>query len=213
MLQVGRHTRLRPRCARGTRGLLVVIALAAIALATAPSAMAWKPYAHNYIGDQAYNDAIKDGWVTIGGRNYPLDPHLVTALRGHRAYFNAGVVGPDGFPDIAFGQSVIHPEHTGKWLSYILKAAWDAQAPDSRYSDEERKQILAFAYGFLTHAAGDMWGHTLINDFAGGIFPSVGEITTDRAKARIALRHIVAEGYAGSATPGWDRDTDTRQSV
>ena len=39
------------------------------------------------------------------------------------AYFNAGVVGPDGFPDLTYGQSVMHPEQTGKWLTHILKQA------------------------------------------------------------------------------------------
>jgi hypothetical protein len=205
MLRIGWHGQHRPRCARATRGLSVVLALAATALATAPAAMAWKPFAHNYVGYQAYNDAL-DGSVTIGGSNYPLDPRLVAALNspGASAWYNAGVIGPDGFPDLAFGQSQIHPNHTGRWLSYIWQKAWDAQG-DARYRPAQKAQILAFAYGFLTHAAGDMWGHSLINAFANGLFPSLDEIQDDRNAALIAVRHIVAEGYAGSATPGWDR--------
>ena len=34
-----------------------------------------------------------------------------------------------------------------------------------------------------------------------------------RSKAKIALRHIVAESYVGSATPGWDREQGTRREV
>jgi hypothetical protein len=188
------------------------------ALLSAPSAaLAWKPFAHNYIGDQAYADATDDGKVTIGGRSYPLAPELVTALKKSRSYFNAGVVGPDGFPDLAFGQAQIHPEQTGAWLKYIFDKAWAAQRKrgPGYATAEERGQILAFAYGFLTHAAGDMWGHTLVNDFAGGLFPSFADLTNpDPKKAtaarEIALRHVVAEGYAGAATPGWDRSTELK---
>ena len=32
--------------------------------------------------------------------------------------------------------------------------------------DAARQKALAFAVGYLTHAAGDVWGHTLVNDFA-----------------------------------------------
>jgi hypothetical protein len=195
------------RSAPTMRRLVVVLAVAAASLAVAPPAMAWKPFTHNYIGDQAYRDAIDDGRVTIGSHSYPLDPRLVAALKRSRPYYNAGVVGPDGFPDIAFGQSVIHPEHTGKWLSYLVDKAWAAQRKTGPgyATTEERGRILAFTYGYLTHAAGDMWGHTLINDFAGGVFPALGEFLAESKKRDIVLRHIVAEGYTGAATPGWDR--------
>ena len=98
---------------------------------------------------------------------------------------------------------MIHPEQTGKWLTHILKQAWEAQT-DPTYSTAERSQILAFAYGYLTHAAGDMWAHTLVNDVAGGVFPAVGEILTDVDDAEIAIRHIIVEGYIGDATAGYD---------
>lgn len=187
--------------------------------------MAWKPFTHNFIGDQAWPRA-STGKIMVGRNSWPLPPGVGAALRDHRASYNAGVVGPDGFPDIAYGQSQIHPNRTGKWLSFLMQKAQAAQTatkPDLRlgakrgavvpkYTDTEKAQILAFSYGYLTHAAGDMWGHTLINDFAKGVFPSVGELT-EREKARIALRHVVAEGYVGSATPGWDRLQGTRREV
>ena len=172
--------------------------------------MAWKPFTHNFIGDQVWPGA-STGKVIVGRSAYPLPPGLGAALKAHQASYNAGVVGPDGFPDIAYGQSVIHPNHTGKWLSFLMRKARAAQN-GTTYDDREKAQILAFTYGYLTHAAGDMWGHTLINDFAKGLFPSVGELT-QREKARIALRHVVAEGYVGSATPGWDRAQGTRRKV
>jgi hypothetical protein len=183
--------------------------------------MAWKPFTHNYIGDQVWPRA-STGTISRGPYNYPLPPGVGDALKAHRASYNAGVVGPDGFPDIAYGQSQIHPNHTGKWLRFLMQKAQAAQTATkkspttgktvSKYTDAQKGQILAFTYGFLTHAAGVMWGHTLINDFAKGLFPSLSEFT-QRDKARIALRHIVAESYVGSATPGWDRAQGTRRKV
>ena len=61
----------------------------------------------------------------------------------------------------------------------------------------KRQKALAFAAGFLTHAAGDIWGHTLVNEFAQGVFPSV----TDVNEAAIAVRHIVVEGYIDHRRP------------
>ena len=92
-------------------------------------AQAFKPYTHIQTGTDAYADAIDDGMVTIGGQDYPLDPRLVTALQQYPSFYNAGVIGPDGFPDLAMGQSVVHPVNTGSWLTYLLDAAWAAQAP------------------------------------------------------------------------------------
>ena len=183
-----------------------IVPLLLVALLAPASAKAWKPFAHSHAADQAYADAVVDGKVEVGGNPYPLDSRLVSALRAWPQFFNAGVIGPDGFPDIAYGQSQIHPVHTGKWLRYLLGRAWAAQS-DARYSADQRAQILAFTYGLLAHIAGDMWAHTLINDFAGGVFPSVSELG-HLDKAKIALGHVVSEGYAGSATPGWDRSTD-----
>jgi hypothetical protein len=187
------------------RWIAVVAAVGAALLVAPRAAMAWKPFTHNYVGDQAYNDAVNDGQVTIGAHSYKLDSRLLSALRLNRGAYNAGVVGPDGFPDLVYGQSLIHPDHTGKWLRYLVDKAWAAQS-GKEYTGLEKGQILAFVYGFLTHAAGDMWGHTLINDFAGGLFPAAkdfDEPAKAKVAARIALRHVIAEGYVGSATPGW----------
>ena len=193
------------------------------------SASAFKPYTHNYGGDNAYADAVNDCAVTIENRAYNLAPKLCEALQHKRAHYNAGVVGPDGYPDLIMGQGIIHPGAddpatpevegdnpataadegtTGAWLKWVLQKAWQAQAAGSPYDDQEQLEILAFAYGFLTHAAGDMWAHTLVNDFSQGVFPPVKEIPTDLEKAKIAFRHIIIEGYIGDATPGFDGNPD-----
>jgi hypothetical protein len=188
-----------------SRLAVVLVSLAAVVLAVPGTAVAWKPYTHNYTGFAAYQDAADNGSVTIAGRDYRVPEQVRRALivpHAAAAYYNAGVVGPDGFPDMTFGQSVIHPQRTGAWLDYVLDRANAAQK-DTTYTPAERQQILAFAYGFLTHAAGDMWGHTLVNDLSRGLFPSPRQILNG-SRTLIAVRHYVAESYVGAATPGWD---------
>ena len=105
---------------------------------SAQSALAWKPFTHVYTGDKAWTDVTADGKVAVNGHEYAVDPTIVTALQNERAYFNAGVIGPDGFPDLVMGQSVIHPEKTGEWLRYIMRKAWEAQTA-SAYNAAERR--------------------------------------------------------------------------
>ena len=185
--------------------LPAVISAVLIALLVIPSSLvlAWKPYTHNYTGSQVLADVLPDGRVTINGREYGVRPAIVQALRDWPEFYNAGVIGPDGFPDLTFGQSIIHPENTGQWLQHIFTRAWQAQSSPA-YTAQEKAQILAFAYGFLMHAASDTWGHTFVNDFARGVFPAVADVLTNVDDASIALRHIIIEGYVGDATAGFD---------
>jgi hypothetical protein len=208
-----RTTRLlRRRRLRGALAATVCTVLTAglVQTVSMPSAQAFKPYTHIATGDTAYDDLVADGRVTIAGGEYAVRPEVVTALRNHRASYNSGVIGPDGFPDLVMGQSIIHPENTGLWLRHIMGRAWAAQT-DPGYSAVEREQILAFAYGYLTHASGDLWMHTMINEFAEGVFPGVRDLVDDPSKAAIALRHLVAEGYVGDATPGFDGNSGREQ--
>jgi hypothetical protein len=205
----GKHRR-----ARTVRAAVVVTALSAVTAATAlqvttqSPASAFKPYTHIKTGETAYQDVVDDGRVSITDlrgvtRTYPVQAAVVDALRKWPSHYNSGVIGPDGFPDLVMGQSVIHPENTGLWLRHVMERAWAAQS-DGTYSVDERGQALAFAYGYLTHASGDLWMHTLINEFAEGVFPGVRELLDDPSTAAVALRHLVAEGYVGDATVGFD---------
>lgn len=188
------------------RSLAASVVVVVVLSAVMPAAVAFKPYTHARTGDRVLDD-VADGSVTIAGRSYPVSQPVVDALLDHPEFYNAGVIGPDGFPDLTYGQSVIHPEDTGLWLRHIFDAAWAAQG-DASYTATQRSQILAFAYGFLMHAAGDVWAHTLVNDFSEGTFPGVGDILTDADMAAIALRHIIVEGYIGDATAGYDGNTE-----
>jgi len=198
--------------ARHPKGIAVLLAFAVGVVPT--TALAWKPFTHNYTGKQVLrrlNCAART--INIGGRVYRVIPEVAAAICAQRTAYNAGAVGPDGFPDLAYGQAVIHPVETGKWLTYLLAAAWSAQQ-DPAYAPEERQRILAFTYGFLTHAAGDVWGHTLVNEFAGGVFPSVQEVVTDPVgNLPLALRHAIVEAVVGDATPGFDGNPTERKAA
>jgi hypothetical protein len=191
--------------------LVLVVLTAAWLGGAAGTADAWTTYMHNFVAGKAYDDVVGDGSVTINGRAYPVDPRIVTALRNHQSFFRAGVVGPDGLPDVTYGQRVVHIGQTGDWNRHVVVRAWAAQN-DPDYSAVEREQILAFAYGYMAHAAGDMWAHTFVNGFAAGVFPGLSDILSDADNASIALRHLIGEVYIGDATPGYDGNKD-RQPV
>lgn len=181
---------------------LVTLATLLGVLSHAPATLAWKPTTHVYFAEKALEDALDDGKVTIyrvdyqSGKvlsklgDYPVDPDILAALRSYPAQYRAGVLGPDAYPDILTGQQVIHPNPidtgidggSGTWLKYL----WDlVNTPGNN-----TLQNKAFVVGFLTHAAGDMYGHTFINNFTGGSFaikPPEGPIN--------AIKHIVIEGY------------------
>ncbi len=199
-----------PRARARRRALVVLGAILGVtaAVTLAGPVDAFKPYTHNETARHAYEDVVDDGHVTINNVEYPVRSELVQALQHQPEAYNAGVIGPDGFPDLGYGQSQIHPRETGQWLEYLYEGAWDAYADPGR-SLAEKEQILAFTYGFMTHAAGEMWAHTLMNKVSDGVFPSVGDIIGgDLAAAEIALRHTIAEAYIGDATPGYDGNPD-----
>jgi len=199
------RSRRRPRTDRLGRAL-AAITLAALAGAMLPAhpADAFKPFTHKVGGNEVWDDVAEDGMVRIGDRDYPVPAQLAAALQEERCSYNAGLIGPDGFPDVVMGQSVVHPSDTGAWLDLVLQAAWDAQSLSSGYTAEERRRILAFSYGYMTHAAGDLWVHTMINELSEGVFPGLGEVLEEPATSLIALRHVLIEGYIGDTTPGFD---------
>src|SRR6266542_2175900 len=150
-------------------------------------------------------DIMADGKLAIGGKQYDVHPAIRTALEQYPAFYYAGAVGPDGFPDLVFGQSLIHPVDTGTWIARAFAMAW-AAPPDPAYTSQERQQILAWTYGFATHAAGDFWGHTFVNELSDGVFPAISEVAQDNQDLANAVRHLMVEAYAGDATPGFDNN-------
>ena len=181
------------------------------------SALAWKPVDHLYAANQAIEPILAGrNVVALLGKDYTVPAEVATSIRNHPADYRGGVVGPDAFPDIVGGQGNVHPDthadndtqphadwtpghsYAYEWLALVYRAGWDAYKKCSGCAEGQRD--LAFTYGYLTHAGEDMWGHTFVNGFAGGVFPSVSEFG-DAAKRNIAIRHIVTEGYVGLHTP------------
>ncbi len=182
--------------------LLTWIAALVMSLLMPTAALAWKPTTHMYLADLALEDALDDGLVTIyrvdyeGGTvlgevgRYRVDDAILAALRNNPAQYRAGVLGPDAYPDILTGQQVIHPSPdytkipggTDAWLQHL----WDRSTESPNNTDA----VKAFTIGYLTHAAGDMYGHTFVNQFSGGEFA----IEPPEGPAN-AIKHIVLEGY------------------
>jgi len=177
-------------------------------LANAPPALAWKPTTHVYLGQQALKDALDDGKVSIyrvdykNGKvlskigDYPVDSNILSALKANPSQYRAGILGPDAYPDILTGQNVIHPDPaitditsgSNAWLTYL----WTLTAPIKIFGKtiQPNPAHKAFVVGYLTHAAGDMYGHTFINNFSGAPF----DITQPNGVEN-AIKHILVEGY------------------
>ncbi|MBP7416044.1 MAG: hypothetical protein KA831_05270, partial [Pyrinomonadaceae bacterium] len=154
---------------------------------------AWKPTTHVYLAERALEDALDNGMVTIERLDpttgkvvgvigeYAVDTAVLDALKKNPDQYRAGILGPDAYPDVLTGQQVIHPptnpDGSNRWLEYLWSKSDSSPA------------IKAFVTGYLTHAAGDMYGHTFINNFTGGAFTFK---PADNAK-----KHILLESYIG----------------
>lgn len=170
------------------RPWLSIIACGFFMLAT--NAHAWGLKTHLWIAEQVLSDLRQDCTVNVGlQKRYPV-PAVPTdvclAIKKYPAEFRAGALGPDVFPDFVVGQVTTHPGikdgwPTGKFLSHVLDAA---------QSDEE----IAYAFGFVIHAASDVFAHTYVNNYAGDIF-----VLND--ETRVELRHFVLEKFIESRTP------------
>lgn len=160
-------------------------------------AYAWKPNTHVYLSEEALKDAVDDCKISIFRTDYvqqtklapigqyAVDSNLCSALKNHPQQYRAGLLGPDAYPDLLTGQRIIHaevsrPGGSNAWLEHI----WQMQPRNN-------PRVQAFTLGYLTHAAGDMYAHTLVNNYAGGPF----------AVGPNAARHVVLEGYIGKRTP------------
>jgi len=155
------------------RIVIILILTCSILLLIPLTASAWKPKHHIHTGNEAISEILGgQDFVTINGEQYSVSSEVAQAIRNCPAYYRAGCMGPDGFPDFVYGQMLIHPDnhddggtYTYEWLAHVFNSGWSYY---NSHPGTEGQQALAFTYGYLTHAAGDLWGHTLINSFAGG---------------------------------------------
>jgi len=201
------------------RALVIPLVAVTLMLGARPQvAMAWKPPTHLFGVAQALLEAQTGTGVSIKAIDgttltIPVNATIKQALTQFPDAYRAGTLGPDAYPDIFFGQGYIHPDtrtkndenpganppntaQTYEWLGYLWDKAWDtSKAPATRLRN------IAFATGFMGgHAAGDIWGHTWVNQYADGVFPDF----TDLGHADISVRHVIVEGYADKHRPGFE---------
>lgn len=190
-------------------------ALPVIFLLSQAPAGAWSANTHICTAGLIRDDVIDDGKVEVWeilhhpdgtvSRNklgdVPVPPDLVAAIRDFEKEFHAGSCSADAYPDMYIGQSVIHPFIPGQpwratdWARHVLKCAREFGDEGS----EERKKALAFAAGWLVHYAGDAFGHTHVNHYAGGAW--------DWGDMNIVLKHVAYESYINSKIPGHADET------
>lgn len=157
---------------------------------------AFKVDTHVWVAQQVLND-LQDGKLTfsVDGSAIVIVPpaSAVNALKNNPGAYRSGSLGPDAYPDILVGQTIVHPGapninggwKTDQWLKQVLE---DAQSSGNGTQ-------LAFAYGYLSHAAADVWAHTYVNEYAGDIFSMLdGELTVER-------RHVLLESLISKSTP------------
>lgn len=131
-----------------------------------------------------------------GFGEYEVPAEIKNAILSNPDFFRAGAVGPDFYPDMIVGQTIIHPTNSGEWLSYMYQEVLGISTSDSR-----REQIIAFFMGFMMHYAGDLYGHDYVNKWARGWFPAIAEALKDTNKMKIIVRHILVESYIDERVP------------
>jgi hypothetical protein len=166
--------------------------LAAISLAgLASTAHAFKVDTHVWVGQQVINDIEDDGRISLKlrGQNISIavPSDVVSAILANKGAFLAGNIGPDAAPDVVVGQTVVHPGlpgawQTHDWMQYLLQAS------------QNHPQGKAFTYGYLGHAAADVFAHTYANQYSGGIFNLSDETLVEQ-------RHIALESYIARYNP------------
>ena len=169
----------------------------------------WKINTHLFAANIALKDALNDGMVNIPPfGDFPVAPAALSALKAYPATYRAGVLGPDLFPEMYTGGWAIHSDllESERWLADDwMRHVWSSarEWPEQ----DERDRVMAFAYGFLTHAAGDMFAHTYVSRIADGAWVSGPDFPKPHSTA---IKHIVLEGYVGSRTPPTDETLDVR---
>jgi len=170
-----------PRCRKGHTACALLVA--SLMLVLDPEVgHAFKPSTHVWVAQTVLNDVIPDGRVTIGRGEYVVAPDVVAALREHADAYRMGNIGPDAFPDLVVGQMTVHPGiengwQTDDWLRHLVSQAGG------------RSREMAFALGYVGHAAADVFAHSYVNRYAGDVF-----LLTD-GEIDVEARHIFLESY------------------
>ncbi len=157
-----------------------------IGLAFAQPASAFGLRTHLWIGQDLINDLQRDCKANIAGVETAFTRDVCESIQAHPGHFLSGVLGPDIYPDLITGQVTAHPGipgdwQTSDWLRHLYETA--QPGPD-----------LAFAAGYIVHAASDTFAHSYVNAYSGDVFM----LSDERA---VELRHFVLEKYIDYRLP------------
>lgn len=165
---------------------------ASVAFVASPlSANAFGLKTHIWIGLQLLAEIRTSCRVEVERAPIPIDSDVCVSLQTHPGAFMAGVLGPDAFPDLITGQVTTHPGIEGDWQT----SDWLIHL----YAKASTGAELAFAAGYLVHAASDTFAHSFVNAYAGDIF-----VLSD--ERRVELRHFLLEKYIDSRLPSYAFD-------
>ena len=143
-----------------------------------------KSKTHIYMANMILKEIKNTGAVSIESfGKYKLPSDIISAITKYPKAIRAGAVGPDFFPDMIVGQTVIHLSDSGKWLDRM-----EAELLSMSPNDPVRKEAYAFYLGFHMHYAGDMYGHDYVNGWAKGSFPDMMDAVKDIELAKIIMR-------------------------
>lgn len=161
---------------------------ATTAILVSPAASAFGLKTHVWIAQRLIDEVQTSCRVKVEGVDVPIKSEVCESIRSHPSEFLSGVLGPDAYPDLITGQVTTHPGiegdwQTNDWLIHLYARA--APGPE-----------LAFAAGYLVHAASDTFAHSYVNAYAGDIF----SLTDER---RVELRHFLLEKYIDARLPGF----------
>lgn len=192
---------LHPDARRVRRTLRLTVVASALCCIT-QGAPGFSLDTHLYIATKVLDDALSGSIsVCVGealasakpgsrcARRYSIPTATLAALKSTPSAYLAGALGPDVFPDFITSQVTVHPglEHgwgTDDFLRHLsAKAGGGAD--------------LAWVSGFLSHASSDVFAHSWVNYYAGGIF----DISKHVESNEIEVRHFVLERYIADRTP------------
>ena len=185
-----------------SRGRLCANLLVSLGFAYPTIAPAFSLDTHLYVATKVLDD-LQDGTVSICageelatakpdsrcGRRYPVRPAIAAALKSNASAYLAGAMGPDVYPDFITSQVTVHPgiEHgwgTDDFLRHLLANAGSGAD-------------LAWTSGFASHASADIFAHSWVNHYAGGIF----DLGAHSGSNEIEVRHFILERYIADRTP------------
>ena len=202
------------------RGITIITALA---LASG-IADAYSVRVHVYGANLVAEDVADDGKVDLGKwGTYTVDRDVYDAIRMFPAYFRAGAVGPDGYPDIFTGQAFTHGDQSDGLVDYLIDrrrvtcqyavnqgwcGACDAQQQCTSPKDQIVPHRFVTDYGDVMTRPKQFWrsidwAQALIEDARREVRDAAGLGIEDRQRALQALAfafgylmHYAGDGFA-----------------